>query len=418
MNLLIFTDSYPYGTSKEDPFIGRELPYLAEAIDKITIIPKKCSGVQNTIVEGVNVENSFAMYLNRKSNWFRVVKHALSLDLFFQELRSNPLLVFNIAKLLKLILFSARAKITQQWTEDWLEKHPISVGNTVLYSYWFTEITMGLGLVKENNPELRLLSRAHGYDVYEEQYFPYYWPLRRESLAKLDKLFLASDNARNYFRSRYPEFHELFETAHLGVNDPGFISNSSNKGVLRIVSCAHIVPLKRIGLLLKGIAFAANKRPEQKFEWVHFGDGKGRRALQHAAKSSFPKNATCYLPGHLPNQDIMRHYREKLVDIFVNLSTTEGGAPVSIQEAISCGIPIIATRVGGNLEVVSDRNGILLDPNPNPNQVAQALLEIVDNPGGTNKMRKESRLVWEESYNAEINFSTFAQRLKEIRGVN
>lgn len=111
----------------------------------------------------------------------------------------------------------------------------------------------------------------------------------------------------------------------------------------------------------------------------------------------------------------MLHYKEKSVDLFVNLSTTEGGAPVSIQEATSCGIPIIATNVGGNPEIVSERNGILLDQNPTPDEVAQALLKICDNPEMASKMRKESRRVWEESYNAEVNFRAFAQRLREIR---
>ena len=101
--------------------------------------------------------------------------------------------------------------------------------------------------------------------------------------------------------------------------------------------------------------------------------------------------------------------------MFVNLSTTEGGAPVSIQEAISCGIPVIATNVGGNPEIVSERNGILLSPNPSPEEVAQALLMICDSPETARKMRIESRRVWEESYNADANFRAFAEQLKAIR---
>lgn len=174
MNLLIFTASYPYEMGTEDPFIGRELPYLVEAFDKVILMPKKCDGVRNRIVEGVDVDKSLAMLLRKNSNLFDMLKNALSLVQFFRELRTNPLLVFKPAKLLKLVLFSARTKITQQWIEDWLENQHSYVSNAVLYSYWFTEITMGLGLVKQKYPQLRLVSRAHGYDIYEEQYFPYY----------------------------------------------------------------------------------------------------------------------------------------------------------------------------------------------------------------------------------------------------
>jgi glycosyltransferase involved in cell wall biosynthesis len=183
--------------------------------------------------------------------------------------------------------------------------------------------------------------------------------------------------------------------------------------VFRIVSCAHILPLKRLDLLREGIALAAKCTPDQEFEWIHFGDGKSRPALKKAT-GSFPPNAAGCFPGYVPNQDVMRHYKEKSVDVFVNLSTTEGGAPVSIQEAISCGIPVLATHVGGNPDIVSGRNGILLDPHPTPNDVADALLKMVGAPEMMQRMRKESRRVWEESYNAEVNFRGFADKLKEI----
>jgi len=227
MNLLIFTDSYPYAASKEDPFIGRELPYLAETFDRIILFPKKCVGVRNRVIEGIEVDQSFSKYLNNKFNLLVVLKKFRSLNLIFQELRSKPLLVFSFAKLLRLILFYIRTIITKLWAEEWLEKHGTLDGITILYSYWFTETTTGLGLVKDKYPDLRLISRAHGYDVYEDQYFPYYWPLRRRTLTYLDKLFLASEDANKYFQNRYPEFYELFETAHLGVNDPGFTSKQS-----------------------------------------------------------------------------------------------------------------------------------------------------------------------------------------------
>lgn len=49
-------------------------------------------------------------------------------------------------------------------------------------------------------------------------------------------------------------------------------------------------------------------------------------------------------------------------DLFVNMSLSEG-IPVSIMEAISFGIPIIATNVGGNAEIVNDETGVLIPVN-------------------------------------------------------
>ena len=408
----MFTGSYPFDSAAEQTFIDRELPHLLGQF-QVILVPKSTEGKRISTPFEVEVDEEFAFFVKKNSGFITLARKAFSSKLFLQEIRSSPRLLLYPAKVLKLILFLARAELTRDWLSHWRKLHTDSK-HPLLYSYWFDHIATGLSIAKEKFPDLKVVSRAHGYDIYEEQYFPHYWPCRRRTLTLLDKVFPASDDGRDYFRKRFPEFQDLFETAHLGVKDPGFISEMSQDGVLRIISCSHIWPLKRIELLSQGIAVAAKMRSHQKFVWLHFGDGKGRKALQKAVAAHFPPNATGTFPGHVPNQEIMRHYREQPVDVFVNLSTTEGGAPVAIQEAISCGIPIIATDVGGNPEIVSDRNGLLLNPAPTPEEVAKALLTFCDNPEMARKMRAESRKVWQESYNADVNFRAFAERLKLI----
>jgi glycosyltransferase involved in cell wall biosynthesis len=295
-----------------------------------------------------------------------------------------------------------------------LREQRLEPGNCIFYSYWFDHTAAGLAMMKQEFPATKVVSRAHGYDIYEEYYYPYYWPYRRETLNALDVLFFASEAGQKYFCEHYPEYVSKFETAHLGTKDPGFVSKPSSDDIFRVVSCAHIVPVKRLDLLLDGIAAAARSRPEQKFEWIHFGDGAGKKSLERKVTRKFPPNARGQLLGGVPNHEIMGHYKDHPVDVFVNVSSTEGGAPVAIQEAISCGIPIIATLVGGNPEVVSEKNGILLKPDPTPQQIATALLRIWDNPSLAAEMRKESRRVWQTGYNAEVNFRAFAERLKSI----
>ncbi|RPI86432.1 MAG: glycosyltransferase, partial [Chloroflexi bacterium] len=242
----------------------------------------------------------------------------------------------------------------------------------------------------------------------------YYWPCRRETLDVLDALFLASDAGHNYFREHYPEYSSKFETAHLGIEDPEFITRPSEDGIFRIVTCSYIVPVKRLNLLAHGIASAARLRPQQRFEWVHFGDGKGGKSLHGWIGRNYPSNVQAKLMGHVPNREIIQHYQDHPVDVFVNVSKTEGGAPVSIQEAISCGIPVVATRIGGNPEIVSEKNGILLSPDPKPDEIAAALLRIWDHPRLAAGMRMASRQIWQASYNADVNFRAFAERLKSI----
>ena len=118
--------------------------------------------------------------------------------------------------------------------------------------------------------------------------------------------------------------------------------------------------------------------------------------------------------GNVPNVEVMRHYQHHPVDVFINTSSTEGGAPVAIQEAVSCGIPVIATAVGGNPELVSERNGILIRPDPTPMEIAEAIFAFLDGPEVAARKRRLSREVWMERYNADVNFRAFAERLKSI----
>jgi glycosyltransferase involved in cell wall biosynthesis len=46
---------------------------------------------------------------------------------------------------------------------------------------------------------------------------------------------------------------------------------------------------------------------------------------------------------------------------FVSFSNYEN-QPCSILEALCCGVPVIATKVGGIPEVINSQNGILIDP--------------------------------------------------------
>lgn len=414
MILLLFTSSYPYDYAAEYTFIQPELDYLTEVFDQIVLVPRVCQGKRFPLPPGVEVNEQYAEALQRAANPAKMFPLALSFPCFFHEIRRQPGILLRPAKALKLILFSSRAELTRRWTMDFVKARHVDMEHCTLYSYWFDHVTTGLAMLKREFPGAKLVSRAHGYDIYEEYYYPYYWPCRPETLAGLDRLFSASQDGKTYLCERYPEHAAKFETAHLGMADPAFVNQPSSDGIFRIVSCAHIVPVKRLDLLLDGVAAAAHLRPEQRFEWLHFGDGAGIQSLRRRVEREFPVNARGRLIGNVPNPEVLQYYRDHPVDVFVNVSSTEGGAPVSIQETISCGIPVIATSVGGNPEIVSERNGILLDPNPSPQEIAKAIFAYLDDPQMTARKRKGSREVWRESYNAEVNFRLFAERLKSI----
>ena len=81
--------------------------------------------------------------------------------------------------------------------------------------------------------------------------------------------------------------------------------------------------------------------------------------------------------------------------------------PVSIMEAQSFGLPVIATDVGGTREVMTNTNGILLSSYPTIAEVADAMDQIFYNQFNR-KVIKES---WKKISDADLNYSTFVKQL-------
>ncbi len=411
MVLFIFTNSYPFAAAAEQTFLSGEVKILRKYFERIVICPQSGEGDLLSLPDGVAADLSFTKKFATGKLVLAGLSMLFSKDLYVDIWNRLPAsLSFSYLK--KLFFFLAGAQLTRQWFGMWLKQEGVSASNIVCYTFWFTEVAMGLGWVKRKLPELRLVSRAHGYDLYEELYKP--WPLRAQSISLLDGLFSVSEVGMKYFFEKYPKFSDKYGTALLGVPDPGDISKPSNDGVLRIVSCSMLYDIKRVGLLLEGVACAARKRDGQVIEWRHFGEGDTRKELTTRVSHEFLPNAKGNFFGYIPQKELIKTYLEQPVDIFINVSTTEG-TPVSIMEAISCGIPIIATAVGGNVEIVQQKNGILLGDNPTPDEIADALLWVCDHPAEMLKKRQGSREVWQERYNETTNFEAFAQALVEIR---
>jgi colanic acid/amylovoran biosynthesis glycosyltransferase len=410
--LVLFTASYPYDAATEQTFLKEEIQFLAEAFEKVVLVPRSCKGRQLHLPGNVMVVDDYSLFLKNPIK-ISLIPEILTSDIFYHDLMAYPWVLFHPRSFFRLIAFLAGAYLTRRWVIRWIKERGLNVRNSIFYTYWFDQAAMGIGLVKRTYPDLRLVSRVHGYDLYEERYSPPYWPGRKNALKLVDWLFADSEAGTDYLKKRYPDHISKFETARLGVADPGSVNSPSDDGVLRIVSCSIISPVKRVDLLLDGIAFAARQRPDQRIEWHHFGNGKTRADLQARADVEFPGNARAYFPGYSTHQALMNFYRNNPIDMFFNVSISEG-TPVSIMEAISCGIPVTATGVGGNREIVTDQNGMLLSPNPSPQEIANAIFLIREEPERIAQKREGSHALWYELYNAEKNFTTFIRSIKAV----
>jgi glycosyltransferase involved in cell wall biosynthesis len=413
--LVLFTASYPCGAAAEQAFLKEEILHLSSAFEKVILVPRHCKGSVSSLPANVSVVEDYARFLrNPIKPW--LVPQILASNIFYNDLFTRFRTLLHPLAFFRLIVFLAGSYLTRTWLLRWIEKQALNVQDCVFYTYWFDQAAMGIGLAKHTYPAIKLVSRTHGYDLYEERYSPPYWPGRKKALDVVDLLLPDSEAGLIYLNERHPAHRSKFDLARLGVTEPGFTSHPSEDGTIRLASCSIITPVKRVDLLLEGIAAAARQRPQQRIEWHHFGNGETRLQLQTRADAELPVNARAFFPGYSTNQDLMDFYRDQPVDLFLNVSKSEG-TPVSIMEVISCGIPVAAADVGGNHEIVTEENGILLPPNPSPQQIADAIFYVKDHPETMAAKRAGSRALWSERYNAGKNFEWFIQQLKTVRTV-
>jgi len=79
--------------------------------------------------------------------------------------------------------------------------------------------------------------------------------------------------------------------------------------------------------------------------------------------------------GEIPYAKVAEIVRS--ASAFVSFSNYEN-QPCSILEALCCGVPVIATRVGGIPEIINSQNGIIIGPS-NESQLLEAMVMIMDN---------------------------------------
>src|SRR5690606_33025349 len=107
--------------------------------------------------------------------------------------------------------------------------------------------------------------------------------------------------------------------------------------------------------------------------------------------------------GQLSSADVREFLARNWVDIFINLSSSEG-MPVSMMEAMSFGIPVVATRVGGVPELLGEGCGVMVAAHSSASAVAEAVEKLLHD-SGLSVVREACRLRISERFDAEQNFS-------------
>ena len=281
-----------------------------------------------------------------------------------------------------------------------LEKEGEPEEGLILYSYWLYEAAYIAARLKGIFPASRFISRCHGYDLYEIRQPNGYMPFRDYFMASADAVYPISQDGKAYLDRLYEgKWNEKVQVMHLGTDDHG-MNPEKGSGIPTLVSVSNLVAVKRVDRILDAL-----KDCERPVRWYHFGDGPLRQALEQKAKE-LPAHVEYRFMGSVPNETLMDFYRENHVDVFLNVSASEG-VPVSVMEALSFGIPAVATDVGGTHEIVMDgQNGYLL-PSGFTNEILLEAISKTLQEENCDKLRREARAVWQSICDAGANYPLF-----------
>lgn len=156
---------------------------------------------------------------------------------------------------------------------------------------------------------------------------------------------------------------------------------------------ARLAPVKDVPVLLD--AFAALSREVGHAWLLVVGDGSERPALERQVRDLGCSHRVTFA-GH---RDDARRLLPAL-DVFVNCSITEGMS-VTILEAMSAAVCVVATRVGGNPELVGDGVTGVLIPARSPGALAGALAHLALSPEARVAMGAAGRHKVEASFSLD-----------------
>ncbi|MEO8087124.1 MAG: glycosyltransferase [Bacteroidota bacterium] len=132
----------------------------------------------------------------------------------------------------------------------------------------------------------------------------------------------------------------------------------SSNGKIKIITVADLVDeIKNISGTIKAIAKIAATNKEIEFHII--GHGKDELLLKNLAKEYGLLDSTIFFHGVKPNEEVFQFLYAS--NFLVMNSWFETFSLICI-EAMSCGIPVIATRCGGPEQFINRDTGILIEP--------------------------------------------------------
>jgi glycosyltransferase involved in cell wall biosynthesis len=196
----------------------------------------------------------------------------------------------------------------------------------------------------------------------------------------------------------FSPFQRREARALLGVPESAFL----------VGTVARLDPVKDLATLIEAAARVRIAVPDIVLAIV--GEGGERARLQEAAAQTGMADAVRFLGQRDDARRLLPGF-----DVYVNSSISEG-VSLTILEAMAAGVPVVATRVGGTPEVVTDEVSGVLVPARDPSAMAEAIHNLAAQSDRARRMGLEARRAVEQRFTIDRMVDQYAEVYQRLAG--
>ena len=256
------------------------------------------------------------------------------------------------------------------------------------------------------------LGTAHGWTGRSSRETRLYYPAERWLLGRFPRVIAVSSEIANRLVEAGAR-RDRITTVLNGIDAETFRRDPSRVGPARsafqlppstviVGSVGRLERQKRFDILIDAVARLRQR--QRAVTLVIAGDGSLAAPLRAHANAQGMAGAVVFAGHRTDVVDVLHAF-----DVFAQSSEYEG-TPNCVLEAMAVGAPVVATTVGGTVELIDDRVHGLLVPPHDPEALAVALGAALDDPAATARRAAAARLRIEQ----EFSFDVRMRKVEEI----
>lgn len=248
---------------------------------------------------------------------------------------------------------------------------------------------------------------AHAVDIFKTSLSP---QTLKKKIEKAKFVVTVSDYNVELLRSVSPESSDKIHKVLNGIDLSRFMPpQSRGKDPFTFLCVARLVEKKGHQYLLEACRDLRDKG--HRFSCLMVGSGRLQKQIEDQIREYKLQNTVHLLGPHSQDEVLLRYHQSNafVLPCCVAPDGNKDGLPVSMVEALACGLPVITTPMTGNPEVIKENENGHLVPFEDPEALANAMQKLLTDKSHYQQLSERARPSVEEQFNMEKTSKKLAQ---------